>query len=178
MTKTSFAHQGPGCSSTDEASTLSRAKRSTPSQTKPSTPTSQASIPPKRGRGRPRKIPPREVKNLRGPYKKYDDKLIVTFLEMVQTVTLNVRKAAEMKNTNIPYHTTIRYWNRFTSGGGAYLPSQLNKKGGSKPILTEEHTQFLLKFYDDDASATLKHARKTLKKKFGMWIILGVLTSI
>ncbi|KAI8138912.1 hypothetical protein BJV82DRAFT_660361 [Fennellomyces sp. T-0311] len=57
--------QGSGGSSTDEASTLSRAKRSTPSQTKPSTSTSQVSIPPKRGRDRSRKNPPREVKNLR-----------------------------------------------------------------------------------------------------------------
>ncbi|KAI8136387.1 hypothetical protein BJV82DRAFT_584589 [Fennellomyces sp. T-0311] len=130
MTKTSFAHQDPGSTvastSAGKASTSNRGKRSTPSQAQSSTSLSQVSAPPKRGRGRPRKNPPKEVKNLRGPYKKYNDKLIVKFLETVQNVTLNVHKAAEMKKIEIPYRTALRYWERFTSGE-PYLPTSDRK---------------------------------------------------
>ena len=90
-----------------------------------------------------------------GSYNKYTDKQIVKFLEMVQNVTLNVRKAAKKMGFDLFLTTARRYWKHYTDDK-AYLPSMLSKRGGSKGVLTEEHSRFLENVYDDDVAATLQ----------------------
>ncbi|PHZ12518.1 uncharacterized protein RHIMIDRAFT_313304 [Rhizopus microsporus ATCC 52813] len=94
---------------------------------------------------------------------KYGPEQIRAFIELIQEEGLSVPKAA--KQCMIPRSSAYLLLKEFNAGSGDVLPGKSLKKKANRgtPVkLLPEHTEFLVKLFDNNPSSTLEMAKEAL----------------
>lgn len=107
-----------------------------------------------------------ETKRGRGSYRFYNNSVKQRFWQLVMEEGVSAYKAALLED--IPLQTAYtwkRNWNRMVVNllNGISEPP---KKRGRKPLLTDEHKEFLQNLIKEDATVTLEVMLESLKKAF------------
>lgn len=107
-----------------------------------------------------------ETRKYRGPYRHYRQAVKQRFWQLVMEEGVSAYKAAKLED--IPLQTAYtwkRNWNKTLVNelNGISVPP---KKRGRKPLLTDEHKEFLQKLIKEDATVTLDFMLESLKTAF------------
>ncbi|KAI8877528.1 hypothetical protein K501DRAFT_130034, partial [Backusella circina FSU 941] len=103
---------------------------------------------------------------------KYGFEQIRLFIELIQEEGLSVPKAAE--RCMILRNSAYILFNEFNEGDGSVLPGTSKKKKANRGIpvkLLRQHTEFLVKLFDENPASTIEMAREALSANFSDFTI-------